>query len=71
MDQTPQIKRVKITYVTRRELISHKFILAPEILFMEELKPFGPVKEAISNFADARQHSGHPVSIRWGGDIRS
>ena len=42
---------------------------ALEIIFMAELKPFGPVKEAISKFVDTRQLSGHPVSIRWGGDI--
>jgi hypothetical protein len=43
---------------------------ALEIVFMAELKPFGPVKEAISKFSDARQLSGQPVSIRWGGNIR-
>ena len=42
---------------------------ALEIIFMAELNPFGPVKEAISKFVDTRQLSGHPVSIRWGGDI--
>ena len=36
-----------------------------ESVFMAQRKPFGPVKEAISEFADARQLSGHPVSIRW------
>ena len=40
-----------------------------EIVFMSDLRSFGPVKEAISEFADARQLSGHPVSIHWGGDI--
>ena len=40
-----------------------------EVVFMSDLRSFGPVKEAISEFADARQLSGHPVSIHWGGDI--
>ena len=43
---------------------------ALEIVFMAKLEPVGPVKEAISKFTDARQLSGHPVSIRWGGGIR-
>jgi len=34
-----------------------------ENVFITDLKPFGPVKEAISEFADARQLAGHPVSI--------
>ena len=36
---------------------------ALEAVFIAGLKPFGPVKEATSEFADARQRSGHPVSI--------
>jgi len=36
---------------------------ALENVFISELEPFGPVNEAISKFADARQLSGHPVSI--------
>jgi len=36
---------------------------ALEVVFISGLEPFGPVKEAISDFADARQLSGHPVSI--------
>jgi len=36
---------------------------ALENVFISEPEPFGPVKEAISEFADARQLSGHPVSI--------
>ena len=32
-------------------------------VFITDLKHFGPVKEAISEFAYARQLSGHPVSI--------
>jgi len=36
---------------------------ALEIVFISEMEPFGPVKEAISEFADARQLSSHPVSI--------
>jgi hypothetical protein len=35
------------------------------IVFMTDLMPFGPVKEAISEFADARRLSGRPVSIRF------
>jgi hypothetical protein len=38
---------------------------ALEIVFMEEPKPFGPVKEAISEFSDMRQLFGHPVYIHW------
>jgi len=37
---------------------------ALENVFISDLDPFfGPVMEAISEFADARQLSGHPVSI--------
>jgi len=36
---------------------------ALEIVFISGLNPFGPVKEAISEFTDARQLSGRPVSI--------
>ena len=36
---------------------------ALENVFISGLKPSGPVQEAISEFADARQLSGHPVSI--------
>jgi hypothetical protein len=35
------------------------------IVFMTDLMPFGPVKEAISEFADARRLSGRHVSIRF------
>ena len=38
---------------------------ALEIVFMSELEPFGPVKEAISEFSDMRQLFGHPVYIHW------
>jgi len=38
------------------------------LFFMESLPP-GPVKEAIEQFAVARQLSGHPVAVsRWGSD---
>jgi len=37
-----------------------------EIVFILDLEAFGPVREAISEFADARQLSGRPVSIyKW------
>jgi len=36
---------------------------ALEIVSISGLEPLGPVKEAISEFVDARQLSGHPVSI--------
>ena len=36
---------------------------ALEAIFISDLEHFGPVMEAISDFADARQLSGHPVSI--------
>jgi hypothetical protein len=36
---------------------------ALEFVFMAKSEPFGPVKEAVSKFADARQLSGLPVSI--------
>jgi hypothetical protein len=36
---------------------------ALEVIFISHLERFGPVMEAISDFADARQLSGHPVSI--------
>ena len=36
---------------------------ALETIFVAGLKPFGSVNEAISEFADARQLSNHPVSI--------
>jgi hypothetical protein len=42
---------------------------ALEIVLISGLNPFGPVKEAISEFADARQLSGHPVSIHWEGEL--
>ena len=42
---------------------------ALEIVFVSGLNPFGPVKEAICEFADARQLSGHPVSIHWEGEF--
>ena len=38
-------------------------LLALETIFVAGLKPFGSVNEAISEFADARQLSNHPVSI--------
>jgi len=45
---------------------------ALEIVSISGLEPFGPVKEAISEFADARQLSGHPVSIyNWEGEFPS
>jgi hypothetical protein len=45
---------------------------ALEIVFISGLQPFGPVREAISEFVDARQLSGHPVSIHWeGGPVES
>jgi hypothetical protein len=36
---------------------------ALETVFIAGLEPFGPVEEAISEFADARQLASHPVSI--------
>jgi len=36
---------------------------ALEVIFISGLELFGPVKEAMTEFADARQLSGHPVSI--------
>ena len=42
---------------------------ALEIVSISGLNPFGPVKEAISEFADARQLFGYPVSIRWDGEL--
>ena len=36
---------------------------ALENVFISGLEPSGPVQEAISEFADARQLSGHPVSV--------
>jgi hypothetical protein len=45
---------------------------ALENVFISGLEPFGPVKEAISEFADARQLSGYPVSIcDWEGWLRN
>ena len=48
---------------------------ALEIVFISGLEPFGPVKDAISHFADARQLSGHPVSIcdweGWGQGVHN
>ena len=41
---------------------------ALEIISMPELGTYGPVKEAISEFVDARQLSGHPVCIHWEGE---
>jgi len=44
---------------------------ALENVFVSRLEPSGPVKEAISEFADARQLSGYPVSIHiWGGQFQ-
>jgi len=44
---------------------------ALEIVYVSGLKHFGSMKEAISEFAHARQLSGHPVSIYdWGGRER-
>jgi hypothetical protein len=56
-----------ITHVLRRlpvELVS-EVLPALETVFVSELENFGrvSVKEAISEFADARRLSGHPVSI--------
>ena len=34
-----------------------------ERVFISRIKPSGPVREWISEFADARQISGHPVLI--------
>jgi len=43
---------------------------ALEGVSISELEPSGPVWEAISEFADARQLSGHPVSIYdWRGEV--
>jgi len=43
---------------------------ALENVFISRLEPSGPVREAISEFADARQLSGHPVSIHdWEGEV--
>ena len=43
---------------------------ALEGVYISELEPSGPVWEAISEFADARQLSGHPVSIYdWKGEV--
>jgi hypothetical protein len=36
---------------------------ALETLFLEELRPSGPVKEAIGQFVAARQLLGHPVAV--------
>ena len=45
---------------------------ALENIFIQGLKPSGPVKEAISEFADARRLAGHPVSIcDWEGGVHS
>ena len=45
---------------------------ALENIFILGLKPSGPVKEAISEFADARRLAGHPVSIcDWKGGMYS
>jgi len=43
--------------------LENVFITAPE--------PFGPMKEAVSEFAAARQLSGYPVSIHWEGEVGS
>jgi hypothetical protein len=41
-----------------------------EDIFISGLEPVGPVKEAISEFADARRLAGHPVSIcDWEGSV--
>ena len=43
---------------------------ALENVFISRLEPSGPVQEAISEFADARQRSGHPVSVHdWEGEV--
>ena len=43
---------------------------ALEIIFISGLEGFGPVKEAISEYSDARQCSGHTVSIHdWEGGV--
>ena len=34
-------------------------------IFISGLKRFGPVREAISGFEDAREHSDHPVSVYY------
>jgi hypothetical protein len=45
---------------------------ALENVFISGLEPFGPMKEAISDFADARRVAGHPVSIcDWEGGVHS
>jgi len=44
---------------------------ALQSVFISGLKLFGPVKEAMTEFVDARQLSGHPVSIyNWEGRVR-
>ena len=47
-----------------------KVLPALEKVHIARLEPLGPLREAISEFADARQLSGHPVFIDdwWGGD---
>jgi hypothetical protein len=42
---------------------------ALETVFISGLEPWGPVLEAISEFADARQLSGRPLSIHWEGEV--
>jgi hypothetical protein len=42
---------------------------ALENVFISGLEPFGPLKEAISEFAGVRQLSGQPVSIHWEGEV--
>lgn len=42
---------------------------ALENVFISGLKPFGPLKEAISEFASVRQLSGQPVSIHLEGEV--
>ena len=42
---------------------------ALETVFISGLEPWGPVLEAISEFVDARQLSGHPLSIHWEGEV--
>ena len=42
---------------------------ALENVFISGLKPFGPLKEAISEFASVRQLYGQPVSIHLEGEV--
>ena len=55
----------RVALVLRGLLVEQVTAVLPSLenVFISGLEPSGPVREAISEFADARRLSGHPVSI--------